>query len=314
MVANPMQRKVRNSFLLGILVMLIITILVGAIVFLVAIKPMMEKKKEEEEQLYASVYRLKAGINVESGEEISSDMVESIEIPVSTSVTDFVMSTLDLEKITINSNGEEVYSNRYSSKVDLTAGTILTYSMLYEKEEMPDSLRYMEYNMISIPTILNIGDYVDVRLRLPNGQDLIVVSKKEIINVYDQTIGINLTEEEILILNSAIVEAYIMDGSAELYMSTYVEPGLQTAAIYTYMPTNEVISLINMDENIVATARTELATLYSKQGVTDVRGQVNNSVNQYSSESKYNIQSGIQEQIEAARKARENYLSELEGY
>lgn len=314
MVANPMQRKVRNSFLLGILVMLIITILVGTIVFLVAIKPMMEKKKEEEEQLYASVYRLKAGINVESGEEISSDMVESIEIPVSTSVTDFVMSTLDLEKITINSNGEEVYSNRYSSKVDLTAGTILTYSMLYEKEEMPDSLRYMEYNMISIPTILNIGDYVDVRLRLPNGQDLIVVSKKEIINVYDQTIGINLTEEEILILNSAIVEAYIMDGSAELYMSTYVEPGLQTAAIYTYMPTNEVISLINMDENIVATARTELATLYSKQGVTDVRGQVNNSVNQYSSESKYNIQSGIQEQIEAARKARENYLSELEGY
>ena len=39
MVANPMQRKVRNSFLLGILVMLIITILIGAIVFLLVIKP-----------------------------------------------------------------------------------------------------------------------------------------------------------------------------------------------------------------------------------------------------------------------------------
>ena len=34
MPSNPMQRKVRNSFILGILVMLGITLLIGTIVFL----------------------------------------------------------------------------------------------------------------------------------------------------------------------------------------------------------------------------------------------------------------------------------------
>ena len=311
MVANPMQRKVRNSFLLGILVMLIITILIGAIIFIAVIKPIMDKNKEEEQQMYAYAYRLKSGIDVQSGEEITSDMVESVEIPVQTAATDFISSK------TKNSRGELSdigFVDGYKSKIDLTEGTILTYSMLYEDEETPNSLRYVEYNMITMPTLLDIGSYIDIRLRLPNGQDLIVVSKKEIVNLYDQTAGLNLTEEEILILNSAIVEAYIMKGSAELYMTTYVEPGLQEAAIYTYMPTNEVITLINMDENIVTAARTELATLYSKQGVVDIRGQLNNSTSQYGTEAKYNIEAGVQQQIEAAKKAREDYLSELNGY
>ena len=309
MVANPMQRKVRNSFLLGILVMLIITILIGAIIFIAVIKPIMDEN--DDYQLCVNVYRLKAGIYVKSGEEITSDMVESVEIPVQTETTDFIPSKM---KSSTGELRDISFDNGYKSKLDLAGGTILTYSMLYEGDETPNSLRYVEYNMITMPTILDMGSYIDIRLRLPNGQDLIVVSKKEIVNLYDQTIGLNLTEEEILILNSAIVEAYIMKGSAELYMTTYVEPGLQEAAIYTYMPTNEVITLINMDENIVTAARTELATLYSKQGVVDIRGQLNNSTSQYGAEAKYNIEAGVQQQIEAAKQAREDYLSELNGY
>ena len=185
--------------------------------------------------------------------------------------------------------------------------------MLYgDDSEILASLRYVEYNMITMPTTLDVGSFIDIRLRLPNGQDLIVVSKKEIANVYGQTIGLNLTEDEILILNSAIVERYIITAS-ELYMTTYVEPGTQTAAKYTYMPTSEVIALMNMDENIVAEARAALASLYAKQGVTEIRGQINTIRNQYG-EAESNIEAGIQAQIEAAQKARKDYLSGLEGY
>lgn len=311
MPSNPIQRKVRNSFLLGLLVMLIVVATIGAIVFFAVIKPEMDKEEEEENRLYAYAYRLKAGINIESGEEITNGMVESVEIPVETTTTDFIPAKIK------NANGklqEMSFIGGYKSKIALKGGTILTYSMLYEEEETKDSLRYMEYNMITMPTTLNIGDYVDIRLRLPNGQDLVVISKKEIMNIFEQTIGVNLTEEEIVVLNSAIVETYIMNGSAELYMSTYVEPGIQTAATYTYMPTNEVITLINMNENIISEARYALAMLYSKQGVVDTRGQINNSLGQYAGESKDNIKTGIQAQIDAAKKAREDYLSELEGY
>lgn len=309
MVANPMQRKARNSFLLGVLAMLVITILIGAIVYIAVIKPIMDEA--DDYQLCVNVYRLKAGIYVKSGEEITSDMVESVEIPVQTETTDFIPSKV---KSSTGELSDISFDSGYKSKLDLAGGTILTYSMLYEEAETPDTLRYVEYNMITMPITMGVGDYVDIRLRLPNGQDLIVVSKKEVINIFGQTIGMNLTEEEIVILNSAIVESYIMLGSAELYTTTYVEPGMQNAAVHTYMPTNEVITLINMDENIVSTARNALASLYSRQGVVDVRGQLNNSIYQYIEQSKDNVATGIQQQIEAAKQAREDYLSELEGY
>ncbi len=49
--------------------------------------------------------------------------------------------------------------------------------MSTEDEDIENSLRYMEYNMITMPTTLEEGDYIDIRLRLPNSQDLIVISK-----------------------------------------------------------------------------------------------------------------------------------------
>lgn len=307
MPSNPMQRKVRNSFFLGILVMLIITIIIGGLVFVTILKPKMDKEKGE---TIAYVYRLKAGVNISSGEEIIPSMVESVEIPVTTNLTDFILAKRQDQTGKIVDIG---FMSGYTSKVDLKEGTILTKSMLNEGEnEISNSLRYVEYNMITMPTTLDVGSFIDIRLRLPNGQDLIVVSKKEIANVYGQTIGLNLTEDEILILNSAIVERYIITAS-ELYMTTYVEPGTQTAAKYTYMPTSEVIALMNMDENIVAEARAALASLYAKQGVTEIRGQINTIRNQYG-EAESNIEAGIQAQIEVAQKARKDYLSGLEGY
>lgn len=310
MPSNPMQRKVRNSFLLGALVMLLVAVLIIALAFFLVIKPRMDKEKEEE-QVTAYVYRLRAGANVESGEEITSSMVEVVKIPVTTTATDFIQAK---QQTTSGTLIDIPFTEGYKSKLDLTAGTVLTYNMLYADEEIQDSLRYVEYNMITMPTSLYNTDYVDIRLRLSNGQDLIVVSKKQIKNIYGQTVGLNLTEEEIVILNSAIVESYIMKGS-ELYMAAYVEPGMQEAAVYTYMPTNEVIALINMDENIVNTAKNNLATLYARQGASTVREQVNNATNQYDqTQRQYNIEEGIQAQIEAARKAREDYLSELNGY
>lgn len=306
MVANPMQRKVRNSFLLGLLVMLIVAILIGVIVFIAVIKPKMDEEKAAGTMI--EVYRLKSGVYVESGDEITGDMVESVKIPVQDDSTDFMPAKMK------NANGNEVevaFDYGYKSKIDLMGGTVLTYSMLYAEEETPDSLRYMEYNMITMPTTLDFGDYIDIRLRLPNGQDLIVISKKEIINVYGQTVGINLTEEEILILNSAIVEAYKMT-SSELYMAIYVEPGLQTTATYTYSPSEETIALIKANPNIVSTAREEIANRYYNSGA--VRNPINSTLSQYATDAQDNVEEGMQEQIEAARKAREDYLSELEGY
>lgn len=311
MPSNPMQRKVRNSFIAGIFVMLLIVLIVGAAVFFLIVKPKMDKAKEEEQQI-AYVYRLKKGCSVSSGKEITASMVEEVEIPITTNSTDFFQA----KKQGPDGKLKNVaFAGGYTSKVDLIEGTILTKSILNEADEeaLGDSTRYVEYNVITMPTTLEVDDFVDIRLRLPNSHDLIVISKKQVMNLYGQTIGLNLSEEDILILNSAIVETFVMNGSAELYLAKYVEPGMQEKATYTYSPTGEVIELIQSDPNIVSTARDAIAEKYRNSGT--VRNPINNRLNQYTQEEiNDRITEGMQTQIEAARKARESYLSELEGY
>ena len=115
-----------------------------------------------------------------------------------------------------------------------------------------------------------------------------------------------MSEADIVMLNSAIVESYIMKAS-NIYIAKYVEPGMQEKAANTYVPTAEVIRLIETDSNIVATAKNELTSRFD----ANIRNQMNSTVNQYSEQGLTNVEEGIQKQIEDAKKAREEYLSSL---
>ena len=115
--------------------------------------------------------------------------------------------------------------------------------------------------MLILPTTIAEGDYIDIRLTFPNGQNLIVISKKQVKSLLGDTIGLELSEGEILTMESAIVESYIMTAS-KLYAIQYVEPGNQEAAIKTYEPTEAVKNLINADSNITSEAKQALTDRY----------------------------------------------------
>ena len=306
MVANPMQRKARNSFLLGMAITLIICAIIGvAVFFLLSGK---EEKKEEQEGVLTYAYRLK--VDVRSGEEITFDKVESVLVTEKAVPTGAFASKIK----TTNSRGKETwvdsgFPSGYKSKLDLSAGTILANSFVYEGEELTNDVRYVEYNMLVLPTTLMEGDYIDIRLTLSNGQDLIVVSKKEIKSILGDTIGLELTEGEILMMESAIVEAYVMTAS-KLYAIQYIEPGMQEAATNTYTPTEAVQGLIQRNPNLTTEAKTDFQNRFNP----DIRTWTNADKNAYALNSQTNLEEGIQEEIENARAAREAYLSGLTSY
>ena len=306
MVSNPMQRKARNSFLLGMTITLIICAIVGVVAYVVISGQ--EEAKEQEEGALTYAYRLKT--DVRSGEEITLDKVESILVTEkAVPVGAFASKTK-----TKNSKGKEawvdtVFPSGYKSKLDLSAGTILAESLVYEGEQLTNDVRYVEYNMLTLPTTIIEGDYIDIRLTLPNGQDLIVVSKKEVKSILGDTIGLELTEGEILMMESAIVETYIMTAS-KIYAIQYVEPGIQDAAAKTYTPTVEVQGLIERNPNITSEAKAKFKSRFN----ADIRVWTDLGKNTYAGESKQNLESGIQEEIENARDAREAYLSGLTSY
>lgn len=306
MASNPMQRKARNSFLLGMIITLIICVIIGAGIFLVISSKNTAQEKEEGVLTYA--YALVA--NVRSGEEITPGKVQAVLVTEKA-----VPAGAFAAKVNTGTNGKEVWVDKafptgYKSKVDLNAGTILSDSLVYEEGEVSSDLRYVEYNMLTLPTTLDIGNYIDIRVTFPNGQDLIVVSKKEIKTLLGDTIGLELTEGEILMMNSAIVESYIMTAS-KIYAIQYVEPGIQSEAAKTYVPTTEVQGLMDRNPNITAEAKAGLFNRFN----SDIRIWVNNGINEYSSEEKRNnIEEGIRKEIEDAKAAREAYLSGLTSY
>ena len=70
-------------------------------------------------------------------------------------------------------------------------------------------VRSQEVNTVLMPTDLNIGDYVDIRIMFPNGTDYVVLAQKKIENIVGTTFWMDLAEDERLLLNSATVDSYL---------------------------------------------------------------------------------------------------------
>lgn len=144
-------------------------------------------------------------------------------------------------------------------RCDITQNTIVTRSLIYAEEEYPDDLRVMEYTVVNLPERLEKGEYIDVRIMFPNGLDYIILSKKRVIdcrhgeNGQNSLIWLHMTEEEILRMSSAIVDASLVEGSV-LYAIRYVAPDIQKDAIKTYPANLEVLELISTNPNIVNSA------------------------------------------------------------
>lgn len=354
MAVNPMQRKSRNSFLLGMTLTLVICMIIGILGYLL----IASKNKKEEEVRGTAVIAYVLSQDVKSGEEITAGMFNEIEVYSNMVPANYIdelqLSTIQMqdkdgnllyrnsdgqlymkqsqasiyktidekqEKVLIDSdehgyyktkkNDEKVYIELLNvplvAKIDMYANTILTLDALSKSDEfITNDTRLVEYNMITLPTTIDVDDYIDIRLTLPNGQDFIVISKAKVMSIEDTTIGLYLSEDEILMMNSAMVEAYTMTAS-NFYAIQYVEAGNQTKAGVTYTPTPQVQALISYDSNIVADARSVLEARFSE----GVRTYIDSATGMYATESKANIETGFQEQIEKAKEARENYLQSI---
>ena len=306
MATNPMQKKSRNAFLLGMLLMLIISAIIIVGMFFIFKKNETQKQQENAAQTY--VYRLNTA--VKSGEEITSSHVSSVLVSV-----DAVPTGASAAKTKKTVDGQEKWIDKkfdytgYRSKIDLDEGTIICENMLYEDDELQASERIQEYNMLQLPIQLETAEYVDIRLLMSSGQDYIVVSHKQVKDVTDSTIWLQLTEEETLLMSNAIVESYISPAS-NLYVAKYVEPGLQSAATVTYIPSSQVINLIQQNPNIINQAKVNLIERYNSNQA--LRNDIQGELNKYSEQTIENIQAKMEEAREKAVQARQEFLYGVE--
>ncbi|WP_413372144.1 SAF domain-containing protein [Paenibacillus taichungensis] len=181
--------------------------------------------------------------DVEAGEPILPEDIKLIAVPDAQAPRNLWSSTKQMD-------GQV-------AKIELKKGTAITTEMVYEDTPAPPDLRNRELQVVLLPSSLVKGDNIDIRIQFPTGQDYILLSKKKVERLNAATLWITMTEEEILSLSSAIVDAYLH--KASIYALTYVEPQFQTPAIPTYPANNEVLKLLESDPNLVRRAEVELA-------------------------------------------------------
>ena len=369
MATNPMQRKARNSFLLGMLVML----LIAGVVIALLIMQLINKNKKEQEELKASVKAYVLNQDVSSGQVITTDMltlqtVNKNLVPSNATSDITVIENYALQdkegndiytkydknnapKLYIKKNSteyevqkEEETDNYYITKnnskeylelnsvplvakVTMNKNTLLTTELISKSDNIvQDDVRKQEYNMVILPIDLVTGDYIDVRVLFPNGQDFIVVSKKEVeipsiggIDSQD-TMWINLSEDETLHMSCAIIEAAQVKG-AKLYATKYTEAGMQKASIPTFPVNDKTSDLLQTDPNVLEKAMNELNARYSADkngdGRTDLPASRNNGINSVidsqGEEAQSNLETKMEESITNSKNSRKEYLDSLAG-
>ena len=316
MAVNPMQRRVRNSFLLGLIIAFLIMGLFAALLIykINGLKTEIDTQKKRISKV------LVAKEPLESGQEVTMDLFTSKE-----TITDMnkaeIISADDFEFYDNQGNIVEKFTEDGTPlkktlvmKVGVPKGCTVTKDMVVEmNDQTQNDQRIQEYNMIILPSELKNGSYVDIRLRFPTGEDYIVISKKKVLQCTADTIWMKLSEDEILTLGNAIVEAYVAEGT-KLYATMYAEPGVQNAAIPTYPVSQAVLKLINSDPNIRVEAKNGLWQRYNEQNQNEQRVQtIDATVSRYNEDRASNVESGLQEEINSLKEAREEFVTELEG-
>lgn len=134
--------------------------------------------------------------------------------------------------------------------LEVKEGTHLIKSMVSDLE-LDKNMREVFFDVIDISTNIKENDAVDVRIKFPNGEDYIILSKKYIKGITESKIECYfwLTEEEILQMSSGIVDAYLYEGS-KIYTTKYIEPNLQESSIVFYTPSSAILTLLEKDPNI----------------------------------------------------------------
>lgn len=111
------------------------------------------------------------------------------------------------------------------AKYNIVRNSTAVSNMVSDKIISQD-VRIQEINAITLPTDLMVNDFIDIRLMYPSGVEYIVLTQKQVTKISGTTIWMDMSEEDTLLLNSAIVDSYLTDGT-KLYAVRYTDPTTQ---------------------------------------------------------------------------------------
>lgn len=214
MMLGPMKKKMIAT---GVVCALIPIILFAVFFMIYSSKKKAEVEKLKKETAVVERYIISGDLPINhiiNENDVKLDGVKEISAPIDS-----------------YTSGEKRLIIGRELKIPVMSGTIITDAMFYTEDDSIDKdVRVKEYNMISLPSDLQKGDYIDIRITFPTGENYLVVAGQEVMDVGtandSNTIFLDVSEENLLRLDGAILESYI-SSSVSLYAVKYRNPDVQ---------------------------------------------------------------------------------------
>lgn len=167
--------------------------------------------------------------------------------------TKIILKTQDVTSLKELASAESL--DGFSAKTALSEGCVLTEEMFYPAEDFTEDGKLLELSDLILPSWISTNDFIDIRIRFPNGEDYIVISHQKVKKLLaDETetygLQLELAEEDLLRLSSARVDRELYSG-CDIYVTKYVMD-FQEATQKDYPVNPDVFTLMQWDPNILS--------------------------------------------------------------
>lgn len=206
------MNQIKKRLLYGILIGLSVGIIGIVITVIITNNTIKSYEEGTNKKFLENFTGLVATFNrdVLQGETITSDMVTMTRVHITT--------------IPVGAASEGSLVGKIA-KYNIPKNITVVNSMVADSILTQD-VRTQQITAVLLPAKLTVGEYVDIRLQVPSGVEYIVLPQKQVLDISGTTIWMNLSEDELLLLNSAIVDSYMTQGS-KLYAVEYADPDTQ---------------------------------------------------------------------------------------
>lgn len=191
---------------------------------------------------FADVYTVKSGVKM--GDEILESDLALQTVPVSTIPSNVITDTKSL------------IGNYF--RIDLQPGVTLTKDLI-NVEEYIGSVYERDVFLDSVPVGTKTGDYLDIRVVLPGGEEFVVLAHKRVNARYENSIKMKLDESGLWLYTSMMVDrALYKDVGLKIYATKYVDPGSHDKTVSYYPVRKEVVDIMGISKNLTDKQRASI--------------------------------------------------------
>ena len=156
-------------------------------------------------------------------------------------------------------DASEVIGKYY--KLSFGAGIPLTKD-LFMDDELKGPVYIRDVFLDSVPVGIMPNDYIDIRVVLPGGEEFVAFSHRRIESLYQKAIKMKMTESDLWLWTSILVDRSLYKGyGLKIYATKYEDPGLPNEAKPYYPLRKEVIDIASISKNL---SKKDIDKIYNK--------------------------------------------------